>query len=138
MPLLENEIVPGAVAYLSLESLRTSNQLEQPALQPQVRTGPFVCIEVEGSRCSWLEITGAYRAERLLLDPTWKLDGSDVWRNNNQYINDARVPFIGPKAIFVTAGADETAFAPHARPHVSNTGVTALLGRVDQSHGTRL
>lgn len=132
MPITEEEIVPGAVAYLSLELLRTSGELKQPALQSHVRTGPFVCIAVNDKSCAWLEITskGEKRLERITLDPAWKKEGGKRWLAEDQYINDARTPFIGPKRIFVAASKDELVYNQFLRPQVTDVGVQALLKEV--------
>jgi hypothetical protein len=132
MPITEEEIVPGAVAYLSLESLRTSGELKQPALQSNVRTGPFVCIAVKDNSCAWLEITSRVenRPERIALQTAWKREGGNRWLTDDQYINDARTPFIGPKRIFAAASKDEHVYNHFLRPQVTDVGVQALLKEV--------
>lgn len=132
MPLLLEEIVPGAVAILETQPLFDSPDVRRAADNIPFRSGPFLCVQVRDGQSTWLTITTRRdpRGLRLELRTEWLLEGSDVWRGAPQYINDARKPFIGPNAVFVLAGAHELPHQPHARPRVALEGVAAAVAEM--------
>lgn len=138
MPLLANEIRPGAVAILDGNTLQNDAAVHSPDHQGTVRSGPFVCIQVKDGQCTWLHLTGQRKGNlRLELKPEWKEDGSPLWQAKDQFINDARKPFFGPIASFVDAGSNELPHQPHKRPMVSSAGVAAIIAEV-QKYGIKL
>jgi hypothetical protein len=138
MPLLANEIQPGAVAILDGNTLQNDAAVHSPDHQGTVRSGPFVCVQVKDGQCTWLHLTGQKKGNlRLELKPEWKVDGSPLWQAKDQFINDARKPFFGPIASFANAGSNELPHQPHKRPMVSSAGVAAIIAEV-QKYGIQL
>lgn len=133
MPLLISEIQPGAVAILDGNILLNDPAVYSPDHQGPVRSGPFVCIQVKNGQCAWLHLTGQRKGNlRLKLKHEWKEDGSPLWQAKEQFINDARKPFFGPIASFVSAGSNELPHQPHKRPKVSSVGVAAIISEVQK------
>jgi hypothetical protein len=133
MPLLETEIVPGAVAILDGAVLQADANVTSPDHQGQIRSGPFLCIQVKDGKSVWLHITRQPKGNlRLPLDPAWRVDGSPIWKTDPQYINDARKPFTGPNQSFVKAAARELPHQPHSRPKISAVGVAASVAEVEK------
>lgn len=132
MPLLENEILPGAVAILETQPLFDDPRVLRADDNSPFRSGPFLCVAVNGGRCMWLTLTTQrdHRGLRLQLRSEWLLEGSDVWRRSTQFVNDARKPFTGPLGTFVIAGANELPHQPHNRPKVAAAGVTAAIAEM--------
>ncbi len=132
MPLLPQEIVPGAVAILETEPLFSDPRVVRADDNSPFRSGPFLCVGVKDGLCAWLTLTTQVdrRGLRLLLRPEWLLEGSETWRKSTQLINDARKPFIGPLDVFVTAGANELPHQPHNRPQVAPAGVAAAIAEM--------
>jgi len=134
MPLMPNEIVPGAVAIFE-----TAPLLNHPDVKPSrdnipFRSGPFLCVQVKDGSSAWLSITTTKdrRGIRLELKTEWLSDGSEIWRGEPQYVNDARKPFIGPNQAFVIAGANELPHRPHLRPRVAPEGVAAAVAEMQR------
>ena len=132
MPLAVEEIVPGAVAILESGPLLGNPDVTHAADQGAFRPGPFLCVAVKDGVCQWLHLTSRLdqRGLRLEVRSEWRLEGSQIWRSTPQYIGDARKPFSGPLACFVTAGANELPHRPHNRPHVSADGVAAAIAEM--------
>ena len=132
MPLLKEEIVPGAVAILETAPIFSDRRVSRADDNSPFRTGPFLCVAVREETSMWLTLTTQQdrRGLRLLLRPEWLLEGSDIWRGSSQFINDARKPFSGPIDVFVAAGAKELPFTTHKRPHVSADGVAAAVAEM--------
>lgn len=132
MPLLQHEIVPGAVAILETAPLFSDARVVRSMENSPFRSGPFLCVAATEGQCVWLTLTTQRdpRGLRLLLRPEWLLEGSNVWHQSTQFINDARQPFLGPLEVFVSAGANELPHQPHKRPHVSLEGVAAAIAEM--------
>ena len=132
MPLLLEEIVPGAVAILVTQPIFENSEVLRSADNVPFRSGPFLCVQVRDGQSTWLTITTRRdpRGLRLKLCTEWLLEGSDVWRSAPQYINDARKPFVGPNTVFVLAGAHELLHRPHTRPRVANEGIAAAVAEM--------
>jgi hypothetical protein len=129
VPLDPKEVVPGAVAILDAAALVKDKRVETDREgRGTFRPGPFVCVQTKEDRCLWVAITSQAdkRGLRLELRKEWRLEGSHVWKNGHQYVNDARKPFIGPIAAFVDAGSNELPHRPHKRPQISAQGVAAM------------
>jgi hypothetical protein len=129
VPLDPKEVVPGAVAILDAGSLVKDKRVETNREGGGTfRPGPFVCVQVKGDRCLWLNITSQVdkRGLRLELKKEWRLEGSAVWQTGDQYIGDARKPFMGPISAFVDAGSKELPHRPHKRPLISADGIAAI------------
>lgn len=128
MPLSAEEVIPGAVAILNTTLLMSNKTVQSPTDGSSFRPGPFLCVQVSDGVATWLAITTKDKdGLRLELKKEWLLEGSEIWRNESQYINDARKPFRGPVAAFVKAGEAELPHQPHNRPRVSEDGVNAVL-----------
>jgi hypothetical protein len=134
MPLSAAEIRPGVVAYLNAASLNIDPAVSRPQ-SPTPRNGPFLCFAVNGSNTGWTPISNQVRAERLLIEPAWRLGGGDAWQHTDQYLNDGATTYIGPKASFVTAAATTDKYNAQGRPRVSAAGVAAVLQEVQAQGG---
>ncbi|MFA8393210.1 hypothetical protein [Burkholderia ubonensis] len=132
MPLLQEEIVPGAVAILDVTVLLAQPGIESAEANVRFRTGPFLCVQVKDDKALWINITKQRdtRGLRLELKDEWRLEGSDIWQKEPQFVHDARKSFIAPLQAFVRAGAHELPHQPHKRPCVSNEGVSAVLAEL--------
>lgn len=132
MPLLEAEISAGAVAILDSTSLNENNDVSCGDDKQVFRSGPFLCVQVRDGKSAWVSLTSQRDARglRLELQLEWRLEGSDIWRNSPQFVNDARKAFVGPNGAFVAAAANELPHRPHRRPRVSEAGVAAVLSEM--------
>ena len=132
MPLTADEIEPGIVAILEAATLSDDSRVQHEDLGANFRSGPFLCVDVKGEVSRWLAITtkAGPRGLRLSLSEAWRVDGSEVWHTEPQWINDARKPFIGPNESFVDAAAKELPHRPHNRPRVSLEGLEAVRAEV--------
>lgn len=134
MPLMPNEIVPGAVVILETEPLLAHPNVKHSGDNIPFRSGPFLCVQVQNGNSTWLNITTKKdpRGLRLELRTEWLLEGSDIWRSAPQYVNDARKPFVGPTEAFVAAGRNELPHRPHLRPCVAAEGVAAAVAEMQR------
>lgn len=132
MPLLIEEIVPGVVAILDATILLAQPEIQYAESNNKFRSGPFLCVQVKDGKALWVNITTQkdHRGLRLELKDEWRLDGSETWRGQPQFVHDARKSFIAPLEAFVVAGANELPHQPHKRPRVSNEGVQAVLAEL--------
>jgi hypothetical protein len=132
VPIVSAEVVPGAVAMLDVTVLMADARAQYDKTAGTFRDGPFVCVQVVGDSSLWVAITSQKdkRGLRLEIQQGWRLEGSPVWQNTPQYVNDARKPFVGPVATFVSAGQTELPHQPHKRPHVSPAGIAAILQEI--------
>jgi hypothetical protein len=134
MPLMLNEIVPGAVAILDPRLLLEQPDVKHSSDDIPFRSGPFLCVQVKDGSSAWLNITTKKdrRGLRLELLTEWRLDGSKIWRSGPQYIHDVRKPFVGPNEAFVIAGANERHHRSHRRPRVAPEGVAAVVAEMQK------
>src|SRR5690606_3729365 len=102
------------------------------------RPGPFVCVQAADGRSVWSPLTQDFRPERLEIDKKWRREGSTVWREHDQYLNDGRNTFVGPNEAFVRAGAKEMPFKGYRRPYVTAEGVEAILSEIRSRSGALL
>ena len=132
MPLELSEIYPGAVAILDVATLVKDPLVKYVEHGGVFRNGPFVCAQVKDGISLWVQLTGQKdnRGIRLEIKKEWRIDGSDVWKNNPQFVHDARKPFIGPNGAFVLSAAKELPHQPHKRPNVSVEGIEAVIREV--------
>lgn len=132
MPLLLEEIVPGAVAILDATVLLAQPGIQYAEANVRFRTGPFLCVQVKDGKALWVNITKQKDARglRLELKDEWRLEGSDIWRKEPQFVHDARKTFVAPLQAFVVAGARELPHQPHKRPCVSGEGVNAVIAEL--------
>ena len=132
MPLLLEEIIPGAVAILDATVLLAQPGIQYAEASVRFRTGPFLCVQVKDGKALWVNITKQKddRGLRLELYEKWRLEGSDIWQKQPQFVHDARKSFIAPLQAFVEAGARELPHQPHHRPCVSEEGVQAVLAEL--------
>lgn len=128
MPIESGEIIPGVVAILD-GSVLVSDPEVITAVEHQVGMRPFVCVRVEGDNSIWLEVTTRWSKPRLCLNE-WKVPGSEKWMNDNQYLQDARYHFSGPKSSFVAASAGERPHQPHVRPSINAAGINAISAEI--------
>lgn len=128
MPLTADEIEPGIVAIFDAATLSGDKRVQHEDLGTNFRSGPFLCVDVNGGASRWVAITkkSDRRGLRLSLNEAWRIDGSELWRTEPQWINDARKPFIGPNEAFVDAAATELPHRPHNRPRISLEGLAAI------------
>lgn len=127
----------GSVAYLDHALL-----LQEPDVYKGSTTidrpGPFLCLQVEGMESTWISLTSEWRAERLPIDPKWRREGSQLWKEQDQYVIDGLNTFIGPNEAFVRAGANENPFKMYRRPYVVQAGVDAAIAEVVAQGGKLL
>lgn len=127
MTLSVNEIKPGAVAILDSDALLRDNRIRKQWQQP-FRLGPFVCVHTEGGESAWFSLTTARNPMRLELRRAWLLDGSPHWRSVEQYLTDARKPYVGPNEAFCEASQKEIDYdSRHMRPRISPVGLRAII-----------
>lgn len=131
MPLAAHEIIVGNVAILDGDSLFANTDVDHgPRTDKRViGARPFLCIESDGSLCSWVMLTTQFNPKRLLLDQ-WKIPGSPKWMSDHQYLCDAREVLRGPVSAFIAAGKDEFPHQPHVRHSVSQNGIDAVLREI--------
>ena len=134
MPLLENEINPGTVAFLDPAALYENAAVNRSDDKHVFRPGPFLCVAEHEGTSTWLNITSQRdrRGLRLELRSQWRLEGSHLWRKSPQFINDARKPFIGPNEAFVAASHKERDYHPNLRPQISVAGVEAAILEIER------
>lgn len=128
MPIGAGEVIQGVVAILDGEALVKDPSITTTEVS-QIGMRPFVCVRVEDEKSIWLEITSRWSRPRLCLNE-WKVPGSQKWMEDDQYLQDARKYFAGPKLSFITASAKELPHQPHPRPSISAEGVEAIANEI--------
>ena len=131
------DIRTGSLAYFDHELLLAQPDIEHANLGLD-RPGPFVCVQVKDGKSVWSPLTQDFRPERLAIDPKWRREGSTVWREQDQYLNDGRNTFAGPNEAFVRAGAKELPFRGYRRPYITAEGVQAILEEISNRNGALL
>ena len=133
MPLSENEISEGIVAYFDADMLTKSDQIDYCEKDVNFRSGPFLCIMSEGDESAWLQITGTKDAKNIRLEilKEWRCSGSDHWRTGPQYIHDARKPFRGKNTAFVAAAAKDNK-TKSDRPYITRAGIIRVVSEVEK------
>ena len=137
MPLQANEIVVGNIAYFDHEVLlrepdmdRNDDGLDRP--------GPFVCVQIQGSRSVWCAVTTTPNPKRLFIKNEWRQGGDDQWKHNQQFLVDGLNTYLGPNEAFLRAAINERPFAPITRPSIIATGIEAILKEVENQGGPLL
>jgi predicted RNA-binding protein with RPS1 domain len=131
------DINEGMVAYLSDAVLNSHAEITRPP-SPVTRSGPFLCIEADGQRSCWIEITLQARSDRVAIPQSARKGGSDTWRSTNQFINDLRTTYVGPHAAIALAAQAEKDVVGTSRPTVDLEFVSDLRQKVKLAGGTTL
>jgi hypothetical protein len=134
MPLLPQEVSPGAVAYFDVGILNAATAILKPA-NPTTRNGPFLCLQVVGESSSWTALTWTGRPERLFIEKAWREGGTTAWQNGTPYVNDGAITYRGPNASFIAAAAVADTYRPETRQRVSTAGVAAAVAEVTHRAG---
>jgi hypothetical protein len=137
MPITEQEIQPGAVAYFSDKALLADPDIDRDD-DGLNRPGPFLCVQVKDGKSVWCAITGQYRPERLLIRDVWRLNGNPYWQETPAYLVDGLCTYLGPNYAFVRASVIERPFEPYTRPFVTMDGVDAALAEIERQGGPTL
>ena len=86
----------------------------------------------------WSNLTTIFRQERLYIDRSWRIDGSQKWRNGDQYLSDGAATYKGSNEAFVNAASGETPFTTIDRPKVTTQGVQKILDEIQERGGNTL
>lgn len=92
MSLHKIEIKVGTVAYFNAKALNADDRVEGATVP---RDGPFVCVQTAMQRSAWTPLTTQFRRERLVLENSWRLDGSVKWQSDDLYLNDGANTQVG-------------------------------------------
>lgn len=143
MSLVAGEVVVGAVAYLDPAGLYLDPSVAcfgpsvtlpdgSVGVSPIPNARPFVCVEADGTSCTWAPITNQQRDEysRLKLRAQWIVDGYGKLGSGKSYLQDGAVRLSGPVGAFVAAGSGEGPFASGRRPHVTADGIKAIKAEI--------
>lgn len=138
MPLTQEEVVPGAIAYFNADALNTDTAVQTTG-NPVDRRGngnQFVCYKIDGSISYWSPLTATYRLERLRIRREWIEGGYGPLAVGDVYLQDGRGTYKGPTTSFVAAATAEKSFAG-GRPHLLASGLQEVL-RVVADRGGQL
>jgi len=132
-------ITPGIVV-LDLDPILLLNDKRVTYTQnpPCRRSGPFVCVEVADDRdeTTWAGLTFAYRPERLLLRPEWRLGGTERWRTKDQYLTDGASLWRGPREAFADAAWREVHNSGDEIPRLSEAGLFSVRLKIERATAT--
>lgn len=137
MALTIRDIRVGSLAYFDHAVLLSEKGIKHANLGLD-RPGPFVCVEHKDGRSTWTPLTGDHRPERLPIDPKWRREGSKLWKEADQFLNDGRNTFVGPDEAFIRAGAKENPFEKYKRPYITAEGVNAIIKEIQSRRGNLL
>jgi hypothetical protein len=138
MPLSQEEVAPGAIAYFNADALNGDAAVQKTG-SPVDRRGngnQFVCYKVEGETSYWTPLTASYRRERLAIQPEWVANGYGPLAGGGVYLQDGRGTYKGSTASFVAAAAAENPFEG-GRPQLLSAGLEEVL-RVIAERGGQL
>ena len=125
-----HEIQPGLVVFMDTAALSADDRVGSAQNQPVFRSGPFLCVAVEGEESTWTCVTTEERAQRLPLDREWRSGGHPQWLRADQYLNDGANVWHGPTDAFVAASHRE-ATTDRTRALLSPEGVAAVLAEIE-------
>lgn len=139
MPLTQNEIQVGAVAYFDVAALNSDARITKPQY-PTTRPSPFVCFEAANGLSAWAAITTRQRPDgkRLEIQKAWRVGGSIQWNNDDLFLNDGACTYTGLDQAFIDAAQTEQAFTTIARPGIASAGIAQIINVVNARHGNRL
>lgn len=130
MPLLATEIQPGCFAWFDVAKL-FADPLVQRSQKDPFRNGPFICVQEKDGQSAWVALTrenGPYG--RTWVKDDWRLHGGPDWRDGTSYFNSLEETFVGPNGSFIAAASNESSYAPHVRPRLSDEGLTFVMDRL--------
>ena len=140
MPLIANEIQPGAVAYFDADALNSSATVKITG-SPVRRIGTtgarnqFVCYKTNGSQSYWAPLTTTPRPERLLIDAAWVSLAYGALKAGSVYLQDGGCTYMDNNGAFIASAKEEEDFKQGGRPIISATGVQAILITVKGRNG---
>lgn len=131
MPLQENEIQPGTVAYFDIEVLHQDRRVQVTGdpVRREATGNQFVCYKVTEGVSYWSPLTGTYRYPRLRIEPEWVSNGYGPLATGEVWLQDGKNTYRGPHASFIAATATELPF-DIARPHLSNAAIAAIHAQI--------
>lgn len=136
MPLTNEEIFIGAVAYFSVDAIK-GDQFERTGAIDMIDPGavrPFVCyIASETSSC-WSPITSTHRDERLMIAPTDR----ELMPGPMMYLADGRNSVRGPNNAFIEAANGCDTKNASTRPRVRYPKIFAVRDEIDLRGGLHL
>lgn len=141
MPIAEQDIKPGVVAYLDVGHMVKDSRVRYVEHGMPFRNGPFLCVQRKGDDSLWLQVTGTRDAKgiRVELLREWRVGGGKGrWLRDPQFIHDARKPIYGPPAAFADASAGVDIYQMQDRPLVLQPGLDAALAEVERYGGQAL
>lgn len=130
MPLQEQEIAAGVIAYFDAATLNADDDVSvsgDPVTRPGIGN-QFVCYKADSGRSWWAPLTATERPERLRIQAGWVSNGYGPLGAGKVFLQDGKNTYVGPNASFVAAAAGETPFVG-GRPTVS-TGCVAKIAQV--------
>lgn len=130
MPLLPEEIIPGAVAYMDQRAVFLNKDIEQVPEECDSKTRPYVCISASEGESTWLALTREYSHHRLEIVKKWRERGSKKWKTGKMYLNDARNTFKGPHDAFISLTLEEDTFDTIKRPRIAPVGMRAIERKI--------
>lgn len=139
MTLKECDIEVGNVAYLRPSLLNSTPEIVIPKTPTpdEGRCRPFLCVECQADRSTWVPLTSSYRDERLLIPVGSRRGGDPRWMEEPVYVNDGATSYVGSNGAFISASRDERPFI-RSRPSVSAAGVDEVKRAIRRRGGNLL
>lgn len=130
MPIRPDEISPGIVAYLCTMTLKLDRRvvMDRENIGDMKTNRPYVCVETDGGRCSWIPLTSRNpRGSRLVVEQEWRRGGSERWQTGDVYVQCFGKEASGPRRSFVLAAAEHDLHSPLTRPWLIQEGMDVIL-----------
>ena len=135
MPLTEDEIAPGVVAYFDPTILHADDKVGVTG-DPVTRDGPFLCYASGDGFSRWTPLTsedklifnrrtGQNHSVRVRIKPEWVAGAFGLFTQGESFLQDGKNTYSGPNATFVTAAAVIDTQTPVTRPALTAEGLRA-------------
>ncbi|MBK1674936.1 hypothetical protein CKO35_16925 [Ectothiorhodospira shaposhnikovii] len=134
MSLSTGEVAVGIVAYFDVAILNADAKIQKPA-SPTTRNGPFLCVQIVGTKSTWTPLSWTPRTERVFIESAWREGGTKAWHSGTPYLNDGSTTYRGETAVFVAAAAVADTYNPETRQKVSAAGVAVIINEIQQRGG---
>jgi len=124
-PIEPDEVAPGLVVFIDPKMSAADEHVTCTKDPPTERSGPFVCVSVDGNTSEWMPLTTEPRRERLPIRSEWRSGGHPQWLRAGQYLNDGANVWRGPTTAFINASYEELTDR-ETRARVLDAGLAAI------------
>ena len=135
------EVVVGIVGFLNQSELQSNEKIEHTVFQKKPRSGPFICIKVDGINSWWTAITTKSitnnGVNRIFIPKNDRFGKNTQWMNRGQDLNDGASIYFGPTSEFCKASTRETT-KPDERSFASANAVTSIMKEVKNQQNRQI